>query len=1182
MEKLFGIPMNDLAIWLSGLMGIILAGGFVLGLRNRVLVKLALRNLPRRKAQTLLIILGLMLGTTIIMAALGIGDSINKGIRLQALYSLGETDIRLTSPVSSRFGDNYISDDMLGNVRSHLKDEDRVDGVLPLIRENMPVISESTNRTISRAAVVGVTLDSLNGFNNGSLYKADQEEPMDITALKDGKTIINRPMANELDVDVGDRIILVSSSGRSKHEIIDIAEPVGLIAGTQSVRSSALFNVETLKRILDRQGYKMIEISVKGDYVVEGVTHSEDISEAVTNTLKVALANDDAVDKLFRILRSEEVFEALKSEFSKRQSDSSEQDGENERTDFLSELDADTPSERFIILATDQAILGAIMGLTEEIEDPVVAQNLMLAVSGLVELNVDPIKNRSLEFAEVISSVIVMFFTIFGSFSIIVGLLLIFLVFVMLAASRTTEMGIARAIGMKRRHLVQMFTYEGLVYSLGASVVGTGFGILASMLLMQMMIRAFADSDDVTFFFSVTPRSVLVAFSAGFVLTALTVGVSAFRVSKLNIVVAIRGLSQEFVSEEIPSFWQRTKTVLKWVIGPLTFGYDTWRMWRSGEGVFLRVLGLLSLFLVVPWIATLAWKLFKWVQPWLASGWPLLPVGALMTLGGFDPEKGIEGFAYDNAAMVTTGATVAIISLGLIIRRLIAYCGYREELQKRISMTFIGISLLIFFGLPFDALDGITGELEGGPEMFILSGVSLVAAVVWIVMHNADVLVWIVSKIIGRWGSLRPVIKMAIAYPISARLRTGLTLAMFSLVIFTMMIFAILTNLGNVVEDNPDKASGGFDIRGTIKSELPIDDPWAVIESQGKSLSASDFEVISAQARLPVEVLQDDGGPALYKRARIRASDEAWITNNTYQLTHWDPSYGSTSREIWASVSADPKLAIVGARVIGATDDWGPPEGDSVFRIEGIKPEERGEFGGIDITIRPPIGQGVEDALVKRTVVGVLDQFADSFENPSTDIYMHHSVLQELSDKPVPFVEYKFMLSDPSRAGEITRLLETTFIDNGMRARSIGEVISEERAQGNAFNQLFQGFMGLGLLVGVAALGVVAFRAVVERRQSVGMLRAIGYKARMVQLQLLMESGFVAVLGSLIGVGLGSLIAWNIFKSISKESPGMTFSVPISNIMLIVFITLLFSLLNTLLPARQASKITPSEALRYE
>ncbi|PZC49337.1 MAG: ABC-type transport system, permease component [Chloroflexi bacterium] len=1124
-----------------------------------------------------------MLGTTIIMAALAIGDSINKGIRLQVLYSLGETDIRLTSPVFSRFGNNYISDDMLDKVRSHLKDDDRVDGILPLIRENMPVISERTNRTISRAAVVGIALDSLNGFGNGLIQAEDGEELIDITALQDGLTIINRPMANELDVGIGDRITLVSTLGRSEHEIINIAKPVGLIAGTESIRSSALFNVGTLKRILDRQGYRMIEISVKGDYVVEGVTHSEDISKAVANTLKVALVNDDAADTLFRVLKTKEVFEALKSEVSKREADSQRQDNENELSDFLAELGKEMPSDRFIILSTDTATTAVIMGLAEEVEDPVVVQSLLLAVSELVELNVDPIKNRSLEFATLISSAIVVFFTIFGSFSIIVGLLLIFLVFVMLAASRTTEMGIARAIGMKRRHLVQMFTYEGLVYSLGASVVGTGFGLLASMLLIQMMIRAFADSDEVTFFFSVTPRSVVVAFSAGFVLTALTVGVSAFRVSKLNIVVAIRGLSQEFVSEEIPSSWKRTKTVLKWVLGPFTFGYDTWRIWRSGQGIFLRILALLSLFLVVPWIVTLAWKVFKLVQPWLASGWLLLPVGVVLTLGGFDPEKGIEGFAYDNAAMVTIGATVAIISLGLILRRFIAYLGYGEEFQKRVSMTFIGISLLTFFGLPFDALDGLTGELEGGPELFILGGVSLVAAAVWIVMHNADVLVWIVSKTIGRWGSLRPVIKMAIAYPMSARLRTGLTLAMFSLVIFTMMIFAILTNLGDVVGDNPDMASGGFDIRGTIKAELPIDDPWAVIESRGKSLSVSDFEVITAQARLPVEVRQDDAGSPVYKRARIRASDEAWITNNRYQLTHWDPLYGSTSTEIWALLAADPKLAIVGAEVIGATDNFGPqPEGNSVFRIEGIKPGERGEIGGVDITMRPPIGQGLQGALVKRKVIGVLDQFADSLENPGTDIYMHYSVLGDLSDKPVPFVEYKFRLTDPLRAGEITRLLETTFIENGMRAHSINEVIAENRAQGDAFNQLFQGFMGLGLLVGVAALGVVAFRAVVERRQSVGMLRAIGYKARMVQLQLLMESGFVAVLGSLLGVGLGTLIAWNIFKSISKESPGMTFSVPASNIIVIILITLMFSLLNTLLPAWQASKITPSEALRYE
>ena len=74
MEKLFGIDMNAMAIWLSSLMVGILIVSIFLASRNRILVKLALRNIPRRKAQTVLIIVGLMLSTTIIMAALAIGD----------------------------------------------------------------------------------------------------------------------------------------------------------------------------------------------------------------------------------------------------------------------------------------------------------------------------------------------------------------------------------------------------------------------------------------------------------------------------------------------------------------------------------------------------------------------------------------------------------------------------------------------------------------------------------------------------------------------------------------------------------------------------------------------------------------------------------------------------------------------------------------------------------------------------------------------------------------------------------------------------------------------------------------------------------------------------------------------------------------------------------------------------
>ena len=1183
MEKLFGIEMDVLAIALfSGMLVIILLTIF-LATRNRVLIKLALRNIPRRKAQTLLIITGLMLSTTIIMAALAIGDSINSAIRLGALHSLGGTDVRLSSPVFSRFGDNYLDETVVDEVRFALQGDTRVDGILPLIREKMPVINETSGKTVSDAVIVGVDLNSMNGFTDVLGTEENGPIKIDIRNLQEGETVINKPLSDKLDLRIDDLLTLVSATGRTQHKVVAIVDPVGLIGGTESSRSSALFPVKTVQRLFNRDAkYNIIEVSVTGDYAVEGVTYDEIKSEEVAKKLSLAFINNQAVNELFNLLKTPKVVKAIKSELTERENDSSNPIFSDRLADLLPELDKDIPSDELKMAIADSLTQAKILGLIEKLEDENLTQSLFFAMSELVELNVDSIKTRSLEFAEIISSGIVLFFTIFGSFSIIVGLMLIFLVFVMLAASRTTEMGILRAIGTKRRHLVQMFTYEGLLYSLGASIAGTVLGLLASVLLMQLMIRGFADEDEITFYYSVTFQSIIIAFSAGFVLTALTVTISAYRVSKLNIVVAIRGLSEEFVTDEIPNAKQRAITILKWIFGPFTFAYETWFIWRSGQGIVIRILTIMGLLLIFPWFLIIIWKIFKFFQPWLLTGWPLLPIGIIMTVYGLDPEKGIKGFGLGNAALVSVGISFAIVSLGLIIRSFLGRRGYRDELQKRVSMTFIGLGMLTFYALPFDALEDITGELDGGPEMFVLSGVSLVAASVWVIMHNADVIVWIISKLIGRWGGLRPVVKLAIAYPMAARLRTGLTLAMFSLVIFTMMIFAILINLGNVLVDEPDRASGGFDIRATIRPELPIDDPYEVLALGTGKLSTTDFKVITSQARVRVEVRQDGGEEMQYKNARIRASDESWLQNNTYQLTHWDSEYGGTSAEIWEAVATNPELAVVAGNIISTDDGFGPPVDPSSFKIEGIDPAEKGQIKSVSITLRPPIGQGSLDTAVKRKVIGVLDSFADSFENSGNDIYMHHSVLQQVSDKFVPFTEYKFKLSDPLRADEVALLLDTVFIEHGMKSRSIKSVIDESQTQSNAFNQLFQGFMGLGLLVGVASIGVIAFRAVVERRQSIGMMRAIGFKERMVQLQFLMESGIVAVLGSVLGIGLGTLIAWNIFKTISQESEGVTFAIPWGNVGMVVLVTLIFSLVTTFLPARQASKISPSEALRYE
>jgi putative ABC transport system permease protein len=135
----------------------------------------------------------------------------------------------------------------------------------------------------------------------------------------------------------------------------------------------------------------------------------------------------------------------------------------------------------------------------------------------------------------------------------------------------------------------------------------------------------------------------------------------------------------------------------------------------------------------------------------------------------------------------------------------------------------------------------------------------------------------------------------------------------------------------------------------------------------------------------------------------------------------------------------------------------------------------------------------------------------------------------------------------------------------------------------SGFFYLMQGFMGLGLVVGVAAVGVIAFRTVVERRQQIGMLRAIGYTRGQVALSFLMESSFVTLLGIVSGLGLAILLSYFLLTSDALSATGLKgVYIPWVEILLICTFAYVASLVMTLIPSRQASSIPIAEALRYE
>ena len=126
---------------------------------------------------------------------------------------------------------------------------------------------------------------------------------------------------------------------------------------------------------------------------------------------------------------------------------------------------------------------------------------------------------------------------------------------------------------------------------------------------------------------------------------------------------------------------------------------------------------------------------------------------------------------------------------------------------------------------------------------------------------------------------------------------------------------------------------------------------------------------------------------------------------------------------------------------------------------------------------------------------------------------------------------------------------------------------------------IFEAYLALGLIVGIAGIGVVTVRSVSERRKTIGILRALGYRKKMVMLSFLIEVSWVALLGIVNGV----LVAVGFHRALYVafwESQGADFTLPWFTIMMVILGGWMLVLIVTAEPIRRSTKVPPSAALR--
>jgi putative ABC transport system permease protein len=742
------------------------------------------------------------------------------------------------------------------------------------------------------------------------------------------------------------------------------------------------------------------------------------------------------------------------------------------------------------------------------------------AVAG-TGLEVSPVKADALTQADDTGTSLSTAFLLMAQFSVAAGVLLIFLIFVMLAAERKHELGIARAVGAQRGHVIRMFTFEGALYAVMAAALGSLLGVGVGYAMVFVLRTAFASSadagDSLELAFAFNAKSVVLAYMMGVVLTLLVVVFSSWRVSRLNIVRAVRDIPEPRVQH---------------------------------RGWFRTVL------------------------------WVLVPVAGLLLAAA-----GLQG---NQLGPFMLGTSLVIIGLLLLARRF--------GLPDRIAFTAAGVGLLVWWLLPSfypSFYEDWLPEMTQGMEMFFLSGIMLVIGAVWVVVYNSDLLLALVVAVFGRIPGAPPVLKTAVSYPMASRFRTGMTLAMFSLVVFTLVVMSFIINGNRQVFSNEEALSGGYQVRaqtsvlnpvGDLRAQLagpapadPAAGPGATTPTEPSSqpvVSPADIVASGALSVVPVEG-RPAGSMGTPGEFLLQGADEAYTESAGYGFTLRAEQYGS-GRQVWRALQDEPDTVVVSAATVPSQANYSLNAPDPPFMFSGVYLQDT-QLPDLRLSVRDPASGNTRDL----KVIGVLDPISIY----TGTAMVSQQTLDDVMGKPIAATSHWLTLADGRDPELVAQALERRFLANGLQAVDTAGEIRQFSSTNLMVNNLLQGFMALGLVVGVAALGVIAARSVVERRQQIGVLRAIGFQKGMVRNSFLLESSFIALLGIGTGLALGLALTPQIMDIMAEAYAGessVRTIVPWQSLLIVSAVAYTSALLTTILPARQASSVTPAEALRYE
>jgi putative ABC transport system permease protein len=498
----------------------------------------------------------------------------------------------------------------------------------------------------------------------------------------------------------------------------------------------------------------------------------------------------------------------------------------------------------------------------------------------------------------------------------------------------------------------------------------------------------------------------------------------------------------------------------------------------------------------------------------IASAVRALPDPALNRVPRRLRSAGIIAGGIGGLLAATFGNTDLRLLGGLVLIAMVGLA-LRDRLPNRARSTLISLAAAMWVIGLYTRLTAV--EMENDPWMTILGIVCLVAALTVLVAVNMRVVERFVPRVLVAQLTRRPV-KLALA--------TGALGLVFSLLSFLAAFLA---------STNPDYArdTGGYDV-----SVLSTSAPSITLSPDLQSETDGEMAISTTTYFGPIRSSSSDRGPgplAWHQQLlRLYALTDAQLSQSTLPLIARDARFPSDAA-VWAALRTDPSLVVSGVYQQGTSVDLIGNNGPVHMKVAAsFRPGFLAGLVGSSEALSP-ISSGIAGTTLLLRLRPGVNAFSFAFD------------------------------------------VRRSMFPGGVEASTVRDLLDQGGAIFRNFASEMELMLSAGLAVGVLSLGVLALRAVVERRRSIGLLRAIGFQPRHLLAAAVGESVLTAAAGIAVGAA-GGLVFGYLF--IASAYPGGAFGFQAVNFGAAAALVLVTAAAATVGPALAVAHTAPAEALR--